>query len=248
MNEKRGTGILYGIGAGPGDPELITMKGYRILQETGVIAFPEAKKGGGSYAGNMAESLVDKNKKTFVPLTFPMTKDPARLNEEWEMAVATLREPLEAGKNVAFVSEGDPLFYSTFIHLMEKMRKWNPDLKIEIVPGISAVHGASASLGWGLVNADQKFAVIPATENMREMADELDRHDVVVFYKVAKVIQPVIQLLKSKNLMQCAAAVSKTTSPDEKIYLNLNDIPIEGLPYLSLLIVRKTENTEILIK
>ncbi|MDH4263417.1 MAG: precorrin-2 C(20)-methyltransferase [Spirochaetia bacterium] len=233
-------GILYGIGAGPGDPELITLKGHRILEQTHVIAFPEATAGAGSYAGSIVEKLVDASQKLMLPLVFPMTKDKAILEEKWNVAVDAIIKPLEAGKNVAFVSEGDPLFFSTFIHLMELIKLQNPNIQIEIIPGISSMHGAAASLGWGLAIGDQKVAVIPATSDMEEMSEELDRHDTVVFYKVAKVAALIVELLRKKNLIDKSAIVSKATSSDENIYLDLNDLP-ERIPYLSLMIVRKQE-------
>jgi precorrin-2/cobalt-factor-2 C20-methyltransferase len=233
------TGILYGIGVGPGDPELITLKGFRILNECPVIAYPEARKGAGSYAKTIIGSLIKEDQKDLLPLTFPMTKDTAILEKEWNNSVASILFHLNSGKNVVFVSEGDPLFYSTFIHLMQKIKQEKPDLEIKIIPGISALHGAAASLGWGLVTADQKFAVIPATENVGEMESEIDNHDTVVFYKAAKVIESLIEILKEKKLLAYSAAVSRATSEDEKIYLNLENIPEDGIPYLSLVIVRK---------
>ena len=232
-------GIFYGIGVGPGDPELITLKGHRILQETSVIAYPEAASGGGSYAAEIIGKLINVSEKEMLSLEFPMTKDKAVLEAKWNLAVDHVIKPLEEGRDVVFVSEGDPLFFSTFIHLMEKIKERDSRLKIHIVPGISSMLGAAAALGWGLVVGDQKFAVIPATADMEEMAEEIDHHDTVVFYKVAKVIRPLVELLKTKNLAQKSAIVSKVTSAEEKIYYDLNDVPESGIPYLSLLVVRK---------
>jgi precorrin-2/cobalt-factor-2 C20-methyltransferase len=231
-------GILYGIGVGPGDPELITLKGLRILKETAIIAFPETGPGAGSYAGAIVEKLVDVSQKQMLPLVFPMTKDKTILDEKWNIAVDAVITCLDAEKNVAFASEGDPLFYSTFIHLMELIKQRNRLVKIEVVPGISSMLGAAATLGWGLAVGEQKFAVIPATSDMAEMSNELDRHDTVVFYKIAKVLAPLMELLRKKNLTHKSAIVSKATSADEKTYRDLNDLP-ESIPYLSLLVVRK---------
>jgi precorrin-2/cobalt-factor-2 C20-methyltransferase len=209
----------------------------RILTETEIIAYPEAAAGAGSYAGAIVEKLLDISQKQMLPLVFPMTKDKAELDEKWNTAAQALIKPLDDGKNVIFVSEGDPMFFSTFIHLMELIKQKRPSQQTIIVPGISSMHGASAALGWGLAIGDQKFAVIPATTNMEDMAKELDHHDTVVFYKVAKVITPLVELLKKKNLLEKSAIISKVSSVDEKIYLDLNDLP-EKIPYLSLLIVR----------
>jgi len=232
------TGIFFGIGAGPGDPELMSLKGYRILQETRVIAYPEASMGAGSYARNIVEKLIDIEKKEMLPLVFPMTKDKAILETQWNIAIESVMKPLENGENVAFVSEGDALFFSTCIHLMEGLRSKYPDLEINIIPGIPSMLGAAATLGWGLAIGNEKYAVIPATSDMEEMSAEIDRHDTVVFYKVAKVITPMIQLLKEKNLAENSAIVVKATSSDEIVYRDLNQVP-EKIPYLSLLVVRK---------
>jgi len=237
-NNMNKPAILYGIGVGPGDPELITLKGYRLLQQTGIIAYPEANPGAGSYAGAIVEKLLDVSQKQMLPLVFPMTKDRAELDQKWNTAVEAVIKPLDEGNNVVFVSEGDPLFFSTFIHLMELVRQKRSAQEIRVVPGISSMHGASAALGWGLAVGDQKFAVIPATADMAGMADELDRHDTVVFYKVAKVVAPLVDLLRQKNLIDKSAIISKVSSADEKIYRDLNSLP-EKIPYLSLLVVRK---------
>lgn len=244
MADQKQWGILYGVSAGPGDPELITLKGYRILQETPVIAYPETGKGAASYAAAIIAKHVDSSQKQMLPLTFPMTKDPERLNREWGVAVKAVLEPLSAGKNVAFVSEGDALFYSTFIHLMENLKKEKPDLVIEVIPGVSSLHGAAASLAEGLVYGDEKFGVVPATNDRQAMSREIDAHDTIVFYKVAKVLPLVVDLLKEKNLAGQAVLVVKATSPEEKIYRDLNELSNEEIPYLSLVIVKKNKKPD----
>src|SRR4051812_37877353 len=108
-------GTLYGLGVGPGDPELLTVKAFRKLKEAPVIAFPKKRKGSKSYAQRIIDVYLTPGEKEMLGLVFPMTKDPVILEREWSNTVELVWEKLKTGKDVAFVTEGDPLLYSTFI-------------------------------------------------------------------------------------------------------------------------------------
>lgn len=141
-------GTLYGLGVGPGDPELITVKAFRLLQQTPVIAYPKKRMGSKSYAHQIAEMYVqpaDGNKE-MLGLVFPMTRDPEILEREWNNTVELVWERLSEGKDVAFVTEGDPMFYSTFIHMMRVMQEEHPEVPIVTVPGVSSFLGAASAL------------------------------------------------------------------------------------------------------
>ncbi|MES0490214.1 MAG: precorrin-2 C(20)-methyltransferase [Leptospirales bacterium] len=241
MNKTIKPGRLYGIGAGPGDPELLTIKAYRVLQETPVIAYPQGKKGSDGYAYTIIKSLIDSDKKTLLPLSFPMTKDKTLLKTHWEKAVEEVAQFLLAGDDVAFVSEGDALFYSTFIHLMRVLRQKYPALETVVIPGVSSVYGAAASLVLPMSDGDEKFAVIPATDNMEQMKKQLQENDTVVFLKVAKVLQPMITLLEELELVKSAHVVSRATAPDEQIYRDVKELKGKEINYLSLMIVKTKE-------
>lgn len=233
------TGTLYGVGVGPGDPELITVKAYRMLRECEVIAYPKKRMGGKSYAHEIVELYVNPSEKNMLGLVFPMTKDPAVLEREWNKTVALCWEELSQGKDVAFVTEGDPNLYSTFIHLARLMRELHPEVPIVSIPGISSVLGAAAALEQPLADGDQQVGIIPATDNWEDMRRVIEQHDTVVFIKVAKVLDLILDVLEELQLGDRASVITKVTSPYEMVWRDARELRGQELEYLSLMVVSK---------
>lgn len=231
-------GTLYGLGVGPGDPELITVKAFRKLQECPVIAYPKKLKGSKSYAHRIVEMYIQPSEKEMLGLIFPMTKDEETLRIEWAKSVETIYTYLAKGQDVAFVTEGDPMLFSTFIHLMKLMKETHADVPIETVAGISSFNGSANRLGIPLADGDDHVAMIPATENMEDMRRVLETHDAVVFIKVAKVLNEMLDLLEEMNLLYGVHVVTKVTS-DEEVIWNVDELRGVELNYLSCMVVRK---------
>lgn len=231
-------GTLFGLGVGPGDPELITVKAFRRLQESPVIAYPKKLKGSKSYAHRIVEVYINPAEKEMLGLVFPMTKDEDTLRTEWTKSVEAIYSYLVQGKDVAFVTEGDPMLFSTFIHLMNLMKSMYPDVPIETVAGISSFNGSVNRLGIALADGDDQVAMIPATEDMEEMRRVMEDHDAIVFIKVAKVIDAMLDLLEEMNLLEKAHVVTKVTS-DEEVIWKINELRGAELNYLSCMVVRK---------
>ncbi|MBP1156835.1 MULTISPECIES: precorrin-2 C(20)-methyltransferase [unclassified Paenibacillus] len=232
-------GTLYGVGVGPGDPELVTVKAFRLLKESPVIAYPRKKSGAKSYALAIVEMYVDTREKDMLALTFPMTKDKEALEMQWNKTVDTVWSHLEQGKNVAFVTEGDPMLYSTYIHLMRLMKERHPEVEAISVPGISSVNAAASRLGLPLADGDEQMAVVPATDDYEQMRRALETHDCVVFIKVAKVIDLMLSVLRDLGLTDKASVLTKVTSGDEQIWRNIEELAGRELEYLTLMVVRK---------
>jgi len=231
-------GILYGLGVGPGDPELITVKAFRVIQESPVIAYPKKIRGSKSYAHRIVDVYINPEEKDMLGLVFPMTKDEAVLEREWTKSVELVYEKLKEGKDVAFVTEGDPLLYSTFIHMMKLMQDKYPEVEIRTVPGISSFNGSASRLGIALADGDDKVAIIPAHDDYNAMRDAIESHDAVVFIKVAKVIDLMLQVLRDLDLLDKASVVTKVTS-DEEIIWDVRELDGVELEYLTLMVVRK---------
>ncbi|MFP3917084.1 precorrin-2 C(20)-methyltransferase [Lysinibacillus telephonicus] len=231
-------GTLYGLGVGPGDPELITVKAFRIIQESPVIAYPKKLRGSKSYAHRIVDVYINPQEKDMLGLVFPMTKDEEILAREWSKSVELVYEKLSEGKDVAFVTEGDPLLYSTFIHMMKLMQEKHPDVSIQVVPGISSINGTSARLGIALADGDDHLAIIPAVDDYDAMRNAIESNDAVVFLKVAKVIDLMLQVLRDLNLVKNAAVVTKVTSEEEVVW-NVDELDGVDLEYLTLMVVRK---------
>ncbi len=232
------TGTLYGLGAGPGDPELITVKAFRTLKESPVIAYPKKRKGSKSYAHQIIDVYVNPSEKEMLGLVFPMTKDPAILEREWTNTVEAVWEKLQEGKDVAFVTEGDPLLYSTFIHMMKLMKERHPEVEIRTVPGISSINGAASRLGLPLAEGDDHVAIVPAREDYDAMKKVLMENDCVVFIKVAKVMDLMLKVLRELDLLHKASVVTKVTSKEEIIW-DVRELDRAELEYLTLMVVRK---------
>ncbi|MFJ5789124.1 MULTISPECIES: precorrin-2 C(20)-methyltransferase [unclassified Lysinibacillus] len=231
-------GILYGLGVGPGDPELITVKAFRVIQESPVIAYPKKLKGSKSYAHRIVDVYINPEEKDMLGLVFPMTKDEAVLEREWTKSVELVYGKLKEGKDVAFVTEGDPLLYSTFIHMMKLMQDMHPDVEIRTVPGISSFNGSASRLGIALADGDDRVAIIPAHDNYDAMREAIESHDAVVFIKVAKVIDLMLEVLRDLDLLDKASVVTKVTS-DEEIIWDVRELDGVDLEYLTLMVVRK---------
>lgn len=240
MTTATKTGRLYGLGVGPGDPELITVKAFRILKEVDVVAYPKKRQGSKSYAHQIAEMYVRPGEKEMLGLVFPMTKDEETLKTAWAKVTADIYALLEQGKDVAFVTEGDPNLYSTWIHMARGMQESHPDVEIVSVPGISSALGAAARLGLHLADGDDLFAIVPATEDREAMKQALVTHDTVVFIKVAKVIDQMIGLLEELGLKEKASVVTKVTSGEEQVWRNVEELRGQELNYLTLMVVRKS--------
>lgn len=231
-------GILYGLGVGPGDPELITVKAFRVIQESPVIAYPKKLKGSKSYAHRIVDVYINPEEKDMLGLVFPMTKDEAVLEREWTKSVELVYEKLKEGKDVAFVTEGDPLLYSTFIHMMKLMQDMHPDVEIQTVPGISSFNGSASRLGIALADGDDRVAIVPAHDDYDAMREAIESHDAVVFIKVAKVIDLMLEVLGDLDLLDKASVVTKVTS-DEEIIWDVRELDGVDLEYLTLMVVRK---------
>jgi precorrin-2/cobalt-factor-2 C20-methyltransferase len=233
------TGTLYGIGVGPGDPELITVKAFRLMKECPVIAYPKKRMGGKSYALEIVELYTNPGEKEMLGLIFPMTKDKETLEKQWNKTVSSCWEHLQEGRDIAFVTEGDPNLYSTFIHMARLMNELHPEVPIVSVPGISSVLGAAARLGIALADGDDQVAIVPATDDREAMKKAIMEHEAIVFIKVAKVIDMMIDILEELGLTNKASVVTKVTSPHELIWRDVRELKGQELEYLTLMAVRK---------
>ncbi len=230
-------GILYGISVGTGDPELITVKGLRLLQNSPVVAFPagvQAKPG-------MAQQIVAgwlSPQQVQLSLNFPYVQDMTVLAQAWQAAAEQVWQYLQIGQDVAFACEGDVSFYSTFTYLAQTLQQLHPEVKVQLIPGVCSPMAAAAVLGIPLTVRQQRLAILPAIYTVGELESVLDWADVVVLMKVSSVYEQVWQVLQQRGLLENSWVVEKATLPDMVIYSDLRDRPNLKLPYFSLMIVQ----------
>ncbi|MBI5563191.1 MAG: precorrin-2 C(20)-methyltransferase [Deltaproteobacteria bacterium] len=236
------TGVLYGVGVGPGDAELMTRKAVRILGEAQVIAVPksaEASADGLSKALSIAGAVVDMTGKTVVELPFPMTRDKERLRASRAAAASVVAGHLAAGRDAAFITLGDALLYSTFGYIVPFVKELLPDARVDYVPGITSFSAAAALSGMPLAESGERLAVIPAAYDMEEARGALAAFDTVVFMKVNRAIDRITALLEEVGVADRAVFVSRAGWPGEQVVTDISELKGATLDYFSLIIVRK---------
>jgi precorrin-2/cobalt-factor-2 C20-methyltransferase len=229
---------VYAVGVGPGDPELVTRKAERILRSVDVILAPVSNPGEASVALDTIREFIDEGRQNIVVHQFPMTADRSRLIPAWQEAAELIATHAEAGRSVAFITIGDPLFYSTFIYLLRILREQWPQLPIEIVPGISSINAAASEAALPLVEGDEKMVVIPATAGIGQIIAALAHYETVVLLKVKPLFSEIIDLLRATGRDQSTVFVERVGSPRQKVLTDFNEIAAHAPDYLSLMIIK----------
>ncbi len=250
------TGKLYVIGVGPGDPELLTVKGMRILDGVSSICVPKGREEGSSLALSIVKGIVDLGGKEIIEAHFPMrkTKDQRargegfnrfghgtsddELDSKWDETVRAVSNRLKSGVDMAFVTIGDPTIYSTFFYLYDRLLETNPGLDIEIIPGVSSINASAARAKISLGLADEMIAVLPATY-AENLGDILREFDTVVLMKVHRVFDKVRDILDGMGLASKAVCISRAGMEDEKIFRDIREMKVEDMNYFSMVIVRR---------
>ncbi|MEO1401723.1 MAG: precorrin-2 C(20)-methyltransferase [Cyanobacteria bacterium J06635_1] len=237
------TGTLYGIGVGPGDPELITVKALRQLQSAPVVAFPTGRQGQMGVAQRAIAAWLTPEQ-IQLPLYFPYVQDSETLVQAWQQAAQTVWPYLARGQDVVFASEGDISFYSTFTYLAQSLQQAYPEVQVEAVPGVCSPLAAAAVLGIPLTLQAQRLAVIPALYRVNDLETVLVWADVLVLLKVSSVYRQVWKILRQHQLLQRSYIVQRATTDQQIVYADLNGYPDLQLPYFSLLIVQVRQGVE----
>ena len=229
-------GCLYGIGVGPGDPELLTLKALKALQNVPVIYVPQAADRRESYALSIVKDYV-KPEQEILRVPFP-TDDAEGAAQVWRKASEMVVERLKKGQDVAFLTEGDPMLFSTFSYVLAGVRELCPEAPVEIIPGISSVTAAAASSGIPLATHGQRLAILPAAYGLDDLSEATSNFDTVVLMKVSPNIVKTLADLQELGLTGQSTYVRRVTTDQEKVIRDLNEITDEDLDYFSLLIVK----------
>ena len=234
-------GTLYGISVGPGDPELITIKGLRSLQQASVVAFPTGIQGKPGIAQQIIAPLLMPQQQQLA-LKFPYVQDMTVLTGAWQVAATQVWEYLQQDRDVAFACEGDVSFYSTFNYLAQTLQQLHPEAVIKLVPGVCSPMAVASVLGLPLTIRQERLVVLPALYQVGELEAILEWADVVVLLKVSSVYEQVWKVLQQKSLLHTSWVVERATLPDMVIHADLSDRPHLKLPYFSLLIIQVTRS------
>lgn len=228
---------LYGIGVGPGDPELLTLKAKRCIAESDVIILPAAEKES-CHAYRIAESVCPGiEKKELVCLPFPMTKDEKKLEKAHESIYGTIREYLTAGRTVAFLTIGDPAVYSTYSYIHKRAKE--DGICAQMVSGVPSFCAAAGRLGISLADNREEIHIIPASYDIRET---MQLSGTRVYMKSGKNLEELLVALKeqAKERNISVACVENCGMDTERITCELEKISAES-GYLTIVIVKDEE-------
>jgi precorrin-2/cobalt-factor-2 C20-methyltransferase len=230
--EEAVSGRLYGIGVGPGDPELMTLKAVRILSEVPVIAYP-APNSGESSARAIAEKFIPAGR-TEIAIRVPMRVGPVPI-EAYERGAMEIAEHLSASRDVAVLCEGDPFFYGSFMYLHDALAHRFPTI---IVPGVTSLTACAAASGRPLVRRDDVLTVLPATLGDAELEKRLAAANAAAIMKVGRHLPRLKTLLARLGLLGSAVYVSHATRRNERV-VPLADLNESDAPYFSMILISR---------
>lgn len=231
------SGKLYAIGTGPGAADLITVRAAKVLGTVDVVYAPAARKGEGT---SLALSIIREyiNNGTVVKeRQFPMTSDVVKKEAAWNGVAEEIVADIKMGKEIAFVSLGDVMLYSTWVSVFERLPE---DIDIEIIPGITSFALIAAKTQRPLVMDTQSLAIIPCTAPKEEIDQALAQHACLVLMKAGTRFAELKKQIELHDLLNHAVLVSDASLETEKRYTNLTDVPEnEKLPYFSTILINK---------
>ena len=236
---------LVGIGVGPGDPELLTVKAVKTIQNADVIMCPASKEDRPSIALSVVNSLIDKTKnQEIVKLIFPMTKDKDVLETHWKENSKIMAEKVLSGKNVVYLTVGDPYLYSTWIYMHREIRQNHPDMKITVIPGIVSMFTFASKVGVSIAEGAEKVAIIPSCYDLSSVKEIAKNSEVLVFLKDGRYFDQVIELLKESGFPDNSIfAIGQDLGTEKEIIrkLTLGEVNDDTLTtkYFSILVVKR---------
>lgn len=231
-------GRLFGLGVGPGDPELLTLKALRLLRAADVVAYP-APETGASFARSILAPWLDRGQRE-IAIRFPMRPGPVPA-AAYDAGAAALAAELERGRNVALLCQGDPFVYGSFIELFARL---GGRFDIEIVPGVSSLSAGAAAARLPLASREESLVLVPATLCEAELGRRLAAADTAVIVKLGRHVAKVRRVLDRFGLLGRTIYVERASLPEERV-LPFSAFEGDTAPYFSLAIVRRqsTEST-----
>ena len=236
---------LICVGCGPGDPELLTVKAVKAIQDAQVIMCPTSKEGKPSIALSVVSQILDKSKKQeIVNLVFPMTKDRDTLETTWRKNATILAEAVLSGKKVVYLTVGDPYLYSTWIYLHRELEKKYPEIEIIVIPGIVSMFTFASKVGISLAEGAEKIAIIPSCYDLSKVKELAKNSDTMVFLKDGRYFDQVIQLLKEAGFSDDSIfAIGQDLDTEHEIVkkLTLGQVTSDTMTtkYFSIMVVKR---------
>ncbi|MCW4015962.1 MAG: precorrin-2 C(20)-methyltransferase [Candidatus Bathyarchaeota archaeon] len=213
-------GKLVGVGVGPGDPELITVKAVKMLKTADVISIPKAHENKPSLALAIVKQILKgrENIPELLELVFPMTKDKSELKRSWSQNAQIIAEKAKTGKTIAFITLGDPMFYSTFIYLCQRMKEEHPEVNLEIIPGVTSLTACAAVSKIPLAEKNEVVTIITSGIESDKIGEIAKHASSIVLLKGSKRLKEFVPVLEKSGFTKNStiALVRRCTMSEEK--------------------------------
>jgi precorrin-2/cobalt-factor-2 C20-methyltransferase len=241
-------GVLYGVGAGPGATDLLTLRAVSVLRSADVLALPRSSDFGESVAWQIVrDHCGNSSGQIRLRLTFPMSKDTATVAPRVARAVDAIGAHLTEGLSVAFVTEGDPSLYSTFGYVRDEARRRWPSLDVQVVPGVTSITSVAMVGGVALADGQERIAVVPATYGVDDLVELFTRFDTVVLMKLGAELPAIITALERTGLTDHAFFVSKATMKEERLVRDVQTLGDERGGCFAMMIVKRGDRSGVLV-
>ncbi|MGA2251141.1 precorrin-2 C(20)-methyltransferase [Terracidiphilus sp.] len=232
-------GCLFGVGVGPGDPELITVKALRVVKQAHVIAYPCARHGNSNARSIVCSELA--YGQIELPMMYPVTTEQtehpggyeAALSQFYDDMSAQIAEHLASGRDVAVLCEGDPFFYGSYMYLHDRLAH---RFTTQVIPGVASIMGAAAQLGTPLVRRDAEFTVLPGTLSEDVLIAKLNQQGAFAIMKLGRNFAKVKRAIDSAGLVDRALFIERATMAAERI-IPLREVDPLQVPYFSLILI-----------
>lgn len=226
------TGKLYGVGLGPGDPDLMTLRAHRLIAGATVVAYP-ALAGGDSFARAIAADVIPAGAREIV-MDVPMTVDRAPAQAAYDKGAAEIAAALEAGEDVICLCEGDPFFYGSFMYLFARLSE---RFEVEVVPGVTSITTCAARAGVPLAARNERLTVLPGPLPEAELRSRIEGAESVAIMKVGRHLAKIRGVIEALGLTEKAMYIERASLPEE-VVCPLKEAP-EKAPYFSMILLVK---------
>ncbi len=236
---------LIGIGVGPGDVDLLTVKAVKAIQNADIIMCPASNEDRPSIAFAVVSPIIDKSKnQEIVKLIFPMTKDKDVLEATWKKNAKIMADTVLSGKNVVYLTVGDPFLYSTWIYMHKDLKKNYPDMDISVIPGIVSMFTFAAKVGVSIAEGAEKVAIIPSCYDLSSVKEIAKNSESMIFLKDGRYFDKVIEVLKESGFPDNSIfAIGQDLGTENEIIrkMTLGEVNDDTLTtkYFSILVVKR---------
>ena len=232
-------GCFYGVGVGPGDPELITLKALRLIQKAAVVSYLANDSGQSQARAIACEAFDDVQAEQIeIAINMPMSTDRRLANQAYDEGAEQIRQQLNSGQDVVFLCEGDPLFFGSFAYLLERLQS---EFECQVVPGISSVHAASAALQAPLTMLKESFVVVSGRHSDEQIRTALEQHDSVVIMKAGQARPRILALLAETGRQNDARYLEYIGRENQRVEASISSLANEAGPYFSLFVITRQE-------